>query len=119
MGTYVSDYEAKLSAAREPATKSRSNTYAKNQARDVMVNYFRQIIVPAVQGSAVVTDQMKYDLGVTVRGANSPSPINPPTEAPMLEVQWVKNRLISVKLRHRYLDHINRGLVQLESSGKY
>jgi hypothetical protein len=98
LGTYVSDYEAKLSAATEPATKSRSNTYAKNQSRDSMVSYIRDSIVPAVQGSAAVTDQMKYDLGITVRGANPPSPINPPTEAPMFEALWVKNRMIGVKV---------------------
>jgi hypothetical protein len=34
LGTYVTDYGSKLAAATEPATKSRANTFAKNQARD-------------------------------------------------------------------------------------
>lgn len=97
LGTYVSDYETKLGAATEPATKSRSNTFAKNESRNLMVSYIRDIVA-TIQGTAAVTDQMKYDLGITVRGANPPSPINPPVEAPMFEVMWVKNRLISVRL---------------------
>ncbi|HEV2294952.1 MAG TPA: hypothetical protein VGR35_13950 [Tepidisphaeraceae bacterium] len=103
----VSDYGTKLAAATEPATKSRSNTYAKNQARTLMVQYIRDVIVPAIQGTATVTDQMKYDMGLTVRGANPPTPINAPTEAPMFEVLWVKNRLIGVKLHA--VDSTRRG----------
>src|SRR5689334_13884603 len=97
LGTYVSDYETKLAAATEPATKSRSNTFAKNQSKKTMVAYLRDLVA-TIQGTATVTDQMKHDLGITVRGANPPSPINPPTEAPMFEVMWVKNRLIGVRL---------------------
>jgi hypothetical protein len=97
LGTYVSDYEVKLAAATEPATKSRANTFASRQARNVMVSFIRDIVA-TIQGTSTVTDQMKYDLGITVRGANPPSPINPPTEAPMFEVMWVKNRLIGVRL---------------------
>jgi hypothetical protein len=99
LATYVSDYGTKLAAATEPATKSRANTFAKNQSRDTMVAYIRQAVVPPVQGSAVVTDQMRHDLGITIKGANPPSPINPPQEAPIVDVLWVKNRLIGVQLR--------------------
>src|SRR5688572_32695957 len=97
LGTYVSDYEVKLAAATEPATKSRANTFASRQARNVMVSFIRDIVA-TIQGTSTVTDQMKYDLGITVRGANPPTPINPPTEAPMMEIKWVKNRLIGVKV---------------------
>jgi hypothetical protein len=52
-----------------------------------------------VQAGPTVTDQMKYQLGITVRGANPPSPINPPEVAPVFDILWVKNRLIGVQLR--------------------
>ncbi len=97
LGAYVSDYEAKFQAATEPATKSRANTFASKQARDVMVSYIRGLVA-TIQGTATVTDQMKYDLGITVRGLNPPSPINPPDEAPMMEIMWVKGRLIGVRV---------------------
>ena len=97
LGTYVTDYETKLAAATEPATKSRANTYAKNQAKNLMVSYLRDQVA-TIQGTVAVTDQMKYDLGITVRGANPPTPINPPEQAPMMEIMWVKNRLIGVRV---------------------
>jgi hypothetical protein len=104
--TYVTDYETKYQAATEPATKSRANTFAAKQARDVMVSYIRGL-VGTIQGTVSVTPQMKYDLGITVRGANPPSPINPPDEAPVMEIQWVKNRLIGVKIHQA--DSTRRG----------
>jgi hypothetical protein len=97
LGTYVSDYETKLQASTEPATKSRANGFAARQARDVMVTYIRGLVA-TIQGTTTVTDQMKWDLGITVRGANPPTPINPPDEAPVMEVQWVKGRLIGVRV---------------------
>lgn len=97
LGTYVSDYEAKFDAANEPATKSRANTFAKTESAKVMVAYLRDLVA-TIQGTTAVTDQMKYDLGITVRGLNPPTPINPPGEAPMMEVKWVKNRLAAVKV---------------------
>ena len=95
----VDGYEANYNLAKEPATKSRANTFAKDQSRSAMVGYIRETIVPAIQGTATVTDQMKHDMGLTIRGLNPRTPINPPDEAPLFEVLWVKNRLIGVKLR--------------------
>src|SRR5688500_10735834 len=86
MATLVSAYASALAAATEPATKSRANTFAKSQARDAMVAYFRQSIVPIVQGTASVTDQMRYDLGITVRGLNPPTPIQAPTAVPVAKI---------------------------------
>jgi hypothetical protein len=97
LGGRVDDYAATLELASADATKSRSNTFAKNESQKVMVAYLRDLVA-TVQGTATVTDQMRHDLGITVRGLNPASPINPPTEAPVMEVQWVKNRLIRVRL---------------------
>jgi hypothetical protein len=98
LGTYVSDYASALSAATEPATKSRVNTYAKNLARDAMVSYIRQTVVPAIQGSAVVTDEMKYQLGITVRGANPPTPIPAPTDIPVAKIISVNGWTVDVQV---------------------
>ncbi len=97
LGGMVSDFADKLELATTDATKSRSNTFAKNQSKAAMVAYLRDLVA-TIQGTAAVTDQMKYDLGITVRGLNPPTPINPPEAAPMMEVLWVKNRIIGVKV---------------------
>ncbi len=97
LGTYVSDYETKFQAANEPATKSRANTFAARQARNLMVAYIRDLVA-TIQGTVAVTDQMKYDMGITVRGLNPPTPIHPPDEAPIMEIQWVTGRLIGVRV---------------------
>jgi hypothetical protein len=96
--SYRDDYETKLAAATEPATKSRANTFAKNQARDLMVSYIRDSVVPPIQGSAVVTDQMKHDLDITIRGANPRTPIQAPTEVPVATIRKVDGWTTDVQI---------------------
>ena len=95
---YVTDFGTKLAAATEPATRSRANTYAKNQSRSVMVQYIRDVIVPTIQGSQAVTDEMKYDMALTVRGANGPTPIPAPTEVPVPKVISVNGWTTDVQI---------------------
>jgi hypothetical protein len=99
LGTLVSSYEASLLLATQPSTRSRVNTSQKNIDRDAMVAYLRQTVVPLVQAVPTVTDQMKVQLGITVRGASPLTPINPPTIAPIFDVLYVKNRIVGCQLR--------------------
>ena len=75
-----SAYETALAAATAPETRGGSTVLAKDIARLDLVSYCRAV-ARAVQGSMTVTNQQRYDLGLTVRDAE-PTPIPPPAMAP-------------------------------------
>ena len=91
----VSGFSGALTTALEPSTRTKGTIAAKNTARNAMKDYAR-LWARVVQGTASVTDQMKIDLGITVRA--NPSPINPPTESPVMEVVGTNGRILDVKL---------------------
>lgn len=98
LASLLVSYQVAYGVATEMATKGRSATFQKNHARGALVAAIRRAawMVHAALGA---TDSMKHDLGLTVRGSNPATPINQPTVAPVLEVLWVKNRVIGVRLR--------------------
>src|SRR4051794_2282711 len=69
-------YAAALEAATNPSTRGGSTILAKDEARSDLVAYCREV-ARAVQGTMTVTNQQRYDLGLTVREAE-PTPIPPP-----------------------------------------
>jgi hypothetical protein len=87
---FVAAYEL----AANDATKTRGVVAAKNDAKRLM----RQTITDVcrlVEGTATVTDQQKYDLGVTV--PVQPSSIPVPANAPGMEVLKVEGRRVFVR----------------------
>src|SRR3954452_23681765 len=70
-------------AIADPTTRTRGKVATKNTAKRAMMDNAR-LLSAIVQAAPGVTDEQKIDLGLKVRG--TPSPINPPTESPVLEV---------------------------------
>jgi hypothetical protein len=97
LATLQSAYAAALEAATNPATRGGSTIFAKDQARRDLVAYIRQL-TRTVQGTATVTDQQKYDLGVTVHtGTVSPIPV--PSQSPTLVVKSTNLNVVRIELR--------------------
>lgn len=92
----VSTYSTALEASTNPSTRGGSTVLAKDQARVNMVSYCRQL-ARAVQGTLTVTNQQRYDLGLTVR-ITEPSPIPPPGATPGLDVVSVSGNTVRIRL---------------------
>jgi hypothetical protein len=90
-------FAAALAASTNPATRGGSTVQAKNTAKASLVAYIRQT-ARTIQGTPTVTDQQKYDLGLTIRNAH-PSPVPPPAHAPVLAVKSVTGRVVKFTLR--------------------
>lgn len=90
-------FAAALETATEPSTRTRGAVAAKNDARTPLKAMARELarITNAVP---TITNQQRIDLGLNPRD-NEPSPINPPTESPVLEVVSAVGRMMKVKLR--------------------
>jgi hypothetical protein len=97
LATLQSTYSDALSAATDPSTRGGSTIYAKSIARANLVAYIRQL-ARTVQGTASVTDQMKYDLGVTVR-KTTPTPVPAPSQSPTLVVKSTNLNIVRVELK--------------------
>jgi hypothetical protein len=91
-----STYAEALTAATDPSTRGGSKILAKDIARRDLVNFTR-LLVRTIQGTPTVTDQQKYDLGITVRDV-SPSPIGTPGFAPTVLVKSVQNTSVDIRL---------------------
>jgi hypothetical protein len=89
-------YDTALAAATNPQTRGGSTVLAKDQARAELVQYCRQL-ARAIQGTLAVTDQQRYDLGLTVRGV-VPTPIPAPASAPAIMLASVIGRTVSLRL---------------------
>jgi hypothetical protein len=92
----VSAYQDALAAATDPATRGGSTINAKNIAKDDLIEYVRQV-ARQIQGTMTVTDEQRYDLGLTVRDAE-PSPVPPPAHAPQVVIENVNGRVVSFRL---------------------
>jgi hypothetical protein len=71
----VSAYSTALEAATNPQTRGGSTILAKDTARVDLEAYCRQT-ARQVQGTMTVTDQQRFDLGLTVRDTE-PTPVPP------------------------------------------
>jgi hypothetical protein len=73
-----------------------STILAKDEARVDLVAYCREV-ARAVQGTMTVTNQQRYDLGLTVREAE-PSPIPPPASKPGLDIIATTGNTVKIRL---------------------
>jgi hypothetical protein len=80
----------------DPNTRSKALVIAKNQARANLKANAR-LLSNLVQGTASVTDAQKSELGLNVR--KQPTPIPPPTQAPVLTVEKVSGWTLSIRLK--------------------
>lgn len=96
-GTLNTSWSNAYTTATAPSTRTRGTIAAKNAARTLLKANAR-FLARIVQATATVTAQQKIDLGLTARDV-IPSPINPPTEAPVLEIVAALGRTLKVNLR--------------------
>lgn len=96
-GTLNTSWSAAYTTATAPSTRTRGTIAAKNAARALLKANAR-LLARIVQATASVTPQQKIDLGLTPRDV-IPSPINPPTEAPVIEIVAALGRTIKINLR--------------------
>ena len=96
LASKYSAYANALAAALAPETRGGSTVFAKDVARADLVAYCR-LLARAIQGTLTVTNQQRYDLGLTVRAAE-PTPIPAPAFAPGLDVLSTAGTTVRVRL---------------------
>jgi hypothetical protein len=94
--TKLTAFSNSIDAARGELTRGPSTVFAKRLARKEFQDYVR-LQVKTIKGTPTVTAQQMHDLGLNVPGPISP--INPPTEKPILEVAFVDGRFVEMRLR--------------------
>lgn len=91
----VAAYENAYSLAKDPGTRGGATVFSKDQTRDDMVAYIRQV-VRQIDGTISVTDSQRYALGIPVRPTSS-SPVPAPSSAPDVDVVKVVGRTVFAK----------------------
>jgi hypothetical protein len=93
-------WNAAYQTAKDPDTNSKSNTAAKNSAKEAMVDGEGGIraLARTVQGFADITPELLTELGLTVRDTE-PSPIPVPATAPVLTIVSRFNRTVKIRLK--------------------
>jgi hypothetical protein len=82
-------------AACDPNMRSKTTVAAKNSARtNLKIN--AKLLASTINGVASVTDAQKIGLGLNVRAL--PTPIPPPSSAPVLDVKLVSGWTVKIKL---------------------
>jgi hypothetical protein len=89
------DFAEAYTAAIDPGTRTPAAIILKNTAMDALKANARQL-AKLVQGTPTVTDEQRGLLGLTVPAERTP--INPPTETPVLEVIGRLGTIVSIKL---------------------
>lgn len=84
-------------AARESGTRSQSLTAIQTAAKAALLAFARPLY-KTIQANAAVTSAAKIELGIRVPHVE-PTPIPVPAAAPMLRVESVDGRVITVSLR--------------------
>jgi hypothetical protein len=87
-----------LAVTENPDTRGPMATTTKNSTRADAIAFARQCVA-TIQGVVGLTAAQKESVGVTDRGADPATPINPPTVAPIFDVLYVKNRVVGCQLR--------------------
>ena len=96
LASLQSTYATNLAAAVDPETRGGSTVLAKDQARVNLVAYIR-LLARAIQGTIAVTNQQRYDLGLTVRNTH-PAPIPAPAFAPSVDVRSAAGCTVKIRL---------------------
>jgi hypothetical protein len=89
-------YAAAYEAVRDPATRTRGKTFAKNQAR-ASLRRLASGLAKIIRGTPAVTDEQKIDLALNVRAA--PTRIPRPGARPAVNILSVSGRVVSVRVR--------------------
>lgn len=95
LSTAVSDYQAKYTAATDPATRGKSTCFAKDTSRANLRFLIRQY-ARAIQGTLTVTNQQREELGLTVRDVE-PTPWPTPGKAGV-EVISVSGQTVLIRI---------------------
>jgi hypothetical protein len=92
-------YASGLTAAGDPATRTRGSVAAKNDARRALKASARQL-ARIVKAHPAVTVQQRIDLGLSPRTDGGAAPaIHPPDSAPHMQIVYTSGRLVKVRLR--------------------
>ena len=91
------DYGYKYTAAVDPATRGPATILAKNDAKKLLVAESRKLAMAATNHPAT-TDAQRQSLGLTIRD-NDPTPVPPPSTAPLIDILSVKSRRFELRLR--------------------
>ena len=90
------DLYAAALAECDPPIRTKTAVVAKNQARLNLKNNAR-LLANLVNGTGSVSDAQKTELGLTVR--DEPTPIPPPSTAPVLEIVSLSAWTVKIRLR--------------------
>ena len=90
------DFAAKLVKATDPLTKGESATFAKNQSRKLLLKE-TQRLANQIENTMAVSDQLKKDLGLTVRSGHG-TPVARPDSAPVVSVVKQSGLMLKVRL---------------------
>lgn len=94
LATKYSAFSDALALAQDPLTRGGSVIQSKDTKRDDLVSYIRQV-ARQIQGTMTVTDQQRYDLGLTVKAP--PAPVPPPSMSPGILVDDVVGRIVKLR----------------------
>lgn len=86
-------FNAAFQRARAKETRGGSAVFAKDTARSLLTAEIRTL-VRIIQASPTVSDQMRYDLGITVPKPE-PTPVPDPTERPRVDIESVIERTVN------------------------
>jgi hypothetical protein len=90
-------YAGALAAALDPDTRGGSTVLGKNLARQELEALIRQL-AGIIRANPAVSDQQRYDLGLTVRKA--PSPVPAPGEAPRIDLVSMTGHRMRLRLHN-------------------
>ena len=89
-------YDDALQTATDPNTRGGATIFAKNTAKDALIADTRAV-ARIIQNNPAVTDQQRYDLGLTIR-KTTPTPKPAPTTSPKVEVLSTMGHVVTVRL---------------------
>ena len=90
------DFATLLVKATDPLTMGPSATFAKNQSRKLL-RAETQRLANQIENTMAVSDQLKKDLGLTVRSGHG-TPVQRPTTAPVVSVVKQSGLMLKVRL---------------------
>lgn len=105
LAALVTAFATALGVATNPATRTRAAISAKDAAKTPLVANIRNL-ARVINAFPSITNTQRLDLGLTPRDGTA-SPIQPPSEAPVLEVVSAMGRTLKVKLHAQ--DSVRRG----------
>ena len=93
----LATYSASVAALQDPNTRTRPAFAGRDAARSALKAEAREL-ARVVNAFPSITNEQRLELRLNPRTGEI-TPINPPTECPVLEVVSVMNRTVKVKLR--------------------